>query len=647
MESTSSQDGSVEADERDVFNICISTDNHCGYKEEDPIIGDDSFLAFEEVLETAVQENSDFLLLGGDLFHEKKPSRKTVVRVTELLNKHVFGYPDIQFETDQYPEANYIQGKYQVQLPVYIIHGNHDDPIGCEWLSNIDPLHSSHQLNYFGKNSNVEKIQINPILFTKGKTKIALYGLGNMRDERLNLAKEKDNIFYNRPLLPNGNPDESYFNILVLHQNRFKGMFQGVPRRYAIVDTFFPPFFNLIIWGHEHECIKGAEECVENGYYILQPGSSVATSLIEAESVQKHSFQLIVYEKCFKLEPRPLKCTRPILYKEVNLGKTGIDFERDDLVEKHLLKEVKQLLRKSANLGKPEEFTTPLARIKVEYSGYTVIRNRKFKKSLAGLVANPDTVFHWYKKPKKTEIDTTKDESYIFNEAEKIKEINRNEGHRRQIQSNMLKLVQNRKSINMIGMNDFMDILESNQGKDLSNYFKNEFRKKISDNIVKEKLKELGELEKKADDDIQGYEEFWNKNQIKSIDRIMQKCIQTQLKNMDFIDSQSQLNTGEEIKDDHIFEEDKDSDFDMLGQELEEIRKKKEEKETKEKPKRMKKTNKVLDNMVNERSKPRLYDTLEDSPDEIENSSVSKTKIEVKENVYRHRASRNRKREFQ
>ena len=34
----------------DVIRIVISTDNHLGYKERDPIRGSDSFAAFEEVL---------------------------------------------------------------------------------------------------------------------------------------------------------------------------------------------------------------------------------------------------------------------------------------------------------------------------------------------------------------------------------------------------------------------------------------------------------------------------------------------------------------------------------------------------------------------------------------------------------------------
>jgi len=57
----------------------------------------------------------------------------------------------------------------------------------------------NNYVNYFGKVKNIEKIEVSPILFTKGETKIALYGIGHMKDERLNIAFETKNIKFKRP----------------------------------------------------------------------------------------------------------------------------------------------------------------------------------------------------------------------------------------------------------------------------------------------------------------------------------------------------------------------------------------------------------------------------------------------------------------
>ena len=51
-----------------------------GVWEKDAVRKNDSFETFEEVMQMAVEHDVDFLLLGGDLFHDNKPSRTTVRR---------------------------------------------------------------------------------------------------------------------------------------------------------------------------------------------------------------------------------------------------------------------------------------------------------------------------------------------------------------------------------------------------------------------------------------------------------------------------------------------------------------------------------------------------------------------------------------
>jgi len=70
-------------------------------------------------------------------------------------------------------------------MPVFSIHGNHDDPAGQGNFSCMDLLHATGLVNYFGKCLSLDAVELSPLLMEKGATRLALYGLGAMRDERL------------------------------------------------------------------------------------------------------------------------------------------------------------------------------------------------------------------------------------------------------------------------------------------------------------------------------------------------------------------------------------------------------------------------------------------------------------------------------
>ena len=147
----------MDADD-DVLKILIASDVHLGLNERDPIRRDDPKNTFEEMFSLANEHGVDLVLLTGNLFHENKPSRKALQSAIEVLRAHCLGDRDIGMEIVSEQGAalhgknvNYEDPNYNVQLPCFAIHGDHDDPGGEGGLSALDILSSANLLNYFGK----------------------------------------------------------------------------------------------------------------------------------------------------------------------------------------------------------------------------------------------------------------------------------------------------------------------------------------------------------------------------------------------------------------------------------------------------------------------------------------------------------------
>lgn len=55
------------------------------------VLADDTFNTFEEVLQLAVKNKVDFILLAGDLFHVNQPSIASLERCISLLRTYCLG----------------------------------------------------------------------------------------------------------------------------------------------------------------------------------------------------------------------------------------------------------------------------------------------------------------------------------------------------------------------------------------------------------------------------------------------------------------------------------------------------------------------------------------------------------------------------
>ncbi|RYG51315.1 hypothetical protein EON66_10885 [archaeon] len=84
-------------------------------------------------------------------------------------------------------------------------------------LAPLDLLSVAGMVNYFGRTDIAEEsIRIRPLLLQKGGTKLALFGLGAMRDDRFQRLLARQAVKFLRP----SQDADDWFNMFLLHQNR-------------------------------------------------------------------------------------------------------------------------------------------------------------------------------------------------------------------------------------------------------------------------------------------------------------------------------------------------------------------------------------------------------------------------------------------
>jgi double-strand break repair protein MRE11 len=116
-----------------------------------------------------------------------------------------------------FDHVNYEDEDINVAIPVFSIHGNHDDPTEEGNFAALDLLQMSGLVNYFGKTPQADNITIKPVLLQKGRTKLALYGMSNVRDERLFRTFRDGKVKFYQP----GTQKSDWFNLMAVHQNQY------------------------------------------------------------------------------------------------------------------------------------------------------------------------------------------------------------------------------------------------------------------------------------------------------------------------------------------------------------------------------------------------------------------------------------------
>ncbi len=361
------------------------------------------------------------VLLGGDLFHDHNPSRKSMFQVMRSLRKNCLGMKpcELQFLSDAdhvfggaFGHVNYEDQDINISIPVFSIHGNHDEPSGTGNFCSLEILQVAGLVNYFGRVPDVDNIQTTPVLLQKGQTKLALYGLSNVRDERMFRTFRDHKVKWFRPNVQS----KDWFNLLTVHQNHYAHTATGY-----LPENMLPDWMDLVVWGHEHECLIDPKFNPETGFHVMQPGSSVATSLVPAEAVAKHVAVVSITGKNFEVEKHRLKSIRPFITRELILKSDerfrGLERQKENRIEltRRLMGVVEEMIEE-ANAEwesiQEEDFDIgerplPLIRLKVEYTApegghYDVENPQRFSQRFQDRVANTNDVVYFYRKKKLT-----------------------------------------------------------------------------------------------------------------------------------------------------------------------------------------------------------------------------------------------------
>jgi double-strand break repair protein MRE11 len=177
---------------------------------------------------------------------------------------------------------------------------------------------------------------------------------------------------------------------------------------------------NMVIYGHEHECLIDPTLDHEMGFHVMQPGSSVATSLCPGEAVSKHVAIMSVTGREFATENIRLKTVRPFVMKEIVLADepaaVKIAKKKDNKSEltRHLIDIVNGLIEKAKadwieaqddrdDDDEEQDCPLPLIRLRVEYTApeggrFDTENPQRFSNRFIGKVANQNDVVQFYRK---------------------------------------------------------------------------------------------------------------------------------------------------------------------------------------------------------------------------------------------------------
>ena len=155
-------------------------------------------------------------------------------------------------------------------------------------------------------------IEIKPVYFERGKTKVAVYFLGHIREVKLSSLLAQKKIKFKAV-------DEECFTILCLCQKREKSIVKkdSFPKLEIHLHDF-PQIFDLVLWGGEAE--PGLDFEKNSDKKVYTPGNACIHDFNKFDVLKKTVGLLTIKKKEIKLETIPLQSSRPFIYRQITSG---------------------------------------------------------------------------------------------------------------------------------------------------------------------------------------------------------------------------------------------------------------------------------------------------------------------------------------
>jgi len=264
------------------FSFIHIADIHLGYEQYNLSVRREDFArAFHEAVEKTLELKPDFMIIAGDLFHQARPSNKTLENAVQNFRR--------------LKEAG---------IPVLVVDGSHDAAPNIITGTILNPLDSAGLIYYLPRHENA----------CWENESCYVYGVPNFRTRHR--TEHQLPAFYE---LKKPKPDANRFNIFVFHMALdIPEIMKGRPSTMAEASPdYIPRGFDYYAGGHLHT----PWQLPFKGSILVYSGSTETVSYEDA-NVEKGFYYVEVNGKD-DVEINRVKLSSPRLFKILESNFTG------------------------------------------------------------------------------------------------------------------------------------------------------------------------------------------------------------------------------------------------------------------------------------------------------------------------------------